>query len=152
MCACTGVTRKFTDQFGDQLPWHPDFTVTDGMRSFQQQGRLIKKKHAAHAVTADVSLAETAAAAAFAGADGVIVTGAATGLPTEPEDLKIVGESSDLPVLVGSGVTDANVHRYAAADAVIVGSHFKAEGHWAQPVEAARVERFMDRVRALRQG
>ena len=35
----------------------------------------VKKKHAAHAVTADVSLAETVKAAEFFGADAVIVTG-----------------------------------------------------------------------------
>ena len=39
----------------------------------------IKKKHAAHALTADVSLGETAAAAEFMRADALIVTGTATG-------------------------------------------------------------------------
>src|SRR6185295_9518480 len=39
----------------------------------------IKKKHASHALTADVSLAETGRAAEFFLADGVIVTGSATG-------------------------------------------------------------------------
>ena len=38
----------------------------------------LKKKHAAHAMTADVSLAETVKAAEFFGADAVIVTGEAT--------------------------------------------------------------------------
>ncbi len=42
----------------------------------------IKKKHSSHAITADVDLAETAAAAEFFLADGVIVTGTATGAPT----------------------------------------------------------------------
>ena len=41
----------------------------------------IKKKHSAHAITADVPLAETAKAAEFFLADGVIVTGTATGEP-----------------------------------------------------------------------
>ena len=35
----------------------------------------IKKKHSAHAVTQDVDIAETARAAAFFRADGVIITG-----------------------------------------------------------------------------
>src|SRR5499433_3035191 len=39
----------------------------------------IKKKHAAHAMTADVSLGETARAAEFFLADGVVVTGRVTG-------------------------------------------------------------------------
>ena len=43
----------------------------------------IKKKHSSHAITADVDVAETARAAEFALADGVIVTGAATGQPAD---------------------------------------------------------------------
>src|SRR4030095_2130732 len=39
----------------------------------------IKKKHSAHAITADVSLGETAETVEFMGADCVIVTGSATG-------------------------------------------------------------------------
>src|SRR5437879_11621759 len=41
----------------------------------------IKKKHAAHALTADVDLVETAHAAEFFLADAVIVTGPSTGRP-----------------------------------------------------------------------
>ena len=40
----------------------------------------IKKKPSAHAVTADVSLADTARAARFFRADGVVITGAGTGV------------------------------------------------------------------------
>src|SRR6185295_16139764 len=47
----------------------------------------IKKKHAAHAITADVSIAETARAAEFFLADGVVVTGAATGETTDPDEV-----------------------------------------------------------------
>ena len=49
----------------------------EGVRVFAD----VKKKHSAHAITADVDLAETAHAAEFFLADGVIVTGAATGEP-----------------------------------------------------------------------
>lgn len=45
----------------------------------------------AHALTADVSVAETAAAAELFLADGVVLTGTATGLPARPQDL--AGES-----------------------------------------------------------
>jgi predicted TIM-barrel enzyme len=41
-----------------------------------------------HAITSDVSLAETAKAAEFFMADGVIVTGQATGDPALPSDFK----------------------------------------------------------------
>ncbi|PSN37376.1 Uncharacterized protein F13E9.13 [Blattella germanica] len=47
----------------------------------------IKKKHSAHAITADVSLQETAKAAEFFMSDGVIITGAATGDPADASHL-----------------------------------------------------------------
>src|SRR6185295_3158890 len=50
----------------------------------------IKKKHSAHALTADVSLAETAKAAEFFLADGVIVSGIATGQPADIADVQAV--------------------------------------------------------------
>lgn len=99
----------------------------------------IKKKHAAHAPTADVSLAGTAAAAAFAGADGVIVTGAATGEVAAAADVTAARDACGLPVLVGSGVTAANLRDYAGADAVIVGSHLKTDGRWRSPLDPDRV-------------
>src|SRR5262245_25507364 len=46
----------------------------------------IKKKHSAHALTSDVSLTETAKAAEVFLADGVIVSGGATGQPTDAAD------------------------------------------------------------------
>ena len=42
----------------------------------------------AHAVTSDVSLAETAEAAELFGSDGLIVTGTATGMEADPEEVK----------------------------------------------------------------
>ncbi len=113
----------------------------------------IKKKHSAHALTADVDLVETARAAAFFLADGVVVTGTATGQPTEVGDLRAVSEAVELPVLAGSGVGLSNLPTsLSAADALIVGSAFKVSGHWSQPVDAARVESFMHAVRAWRAG
>ena len=57
-------------------------------------------------------------------ADGVIVTGVATGAETEPEEVLAVREAvPDAPVLVGSGVTAASVAAYRShADGFIVGS------------------------------
>lgn len=108
----------------------------------------LKKKHAAHAITSDVTLAETAEAAAFFGADGVIVTGAATGKAAAPAD---VAEAAcgGLPVYVGSGLTPENLGDYAGADGYIVGSYFKKDGHWMNPIDRARVERFRAAFAAL---
>jgi membrane complex biogenesis BtpA family protein len=57
-------------------------------------------------------------------ADGVIVTGAATGAPADPAELALVTEAvPDTPVLVGSGVTAATVADYlSCADGFIVGT------------------------------
>src|SRR5215510_1052469 len=82
----------------------------------------VKKKHAAHAVTADVSLAETARAAEFFLADGVVVTGSATGSPADPADVRAASGATRLPVLVGSGITPRNLADYADADGFVVGS------------------------------
>jgi uncharacterized protein len=110
----------------------------------------IKKKHAAHAATADVSLAETARAAAFCGADAVVVTGAATGDPAAAAELAAVRAACALPVVVGSGVSAANVADYAGAAAVIVGSSLKAGGRWDGDLDVARVRAIVERVAALR--
>jgi uncharacterized protein len=91
----------------------------------------IKKKHASHAITADVPIAEAAQAADFFGSDGLVVTGAATGKPCCIQDVLAVAHATDLPVLVGSGVTpDSCTALLEHADAVIVGSAIKAHGFW----------------------
>jgi len=98
----------------------------------------VKKKHSAHAITADVDLAETAHAAELFLADGIVVTGAATGRSADPEDVRVVAEAVGLPVLVGSGVTAENLHEFAAADAFIVGSSVKTGGVWSDPIDPDR--------------
>jgi uncharacterized protein len=104
----------------------------------------VKKKHASHALTADVSIGETAAAAAFMRADAVIVTGSATGEACADADVAEVRARCALPLYLGSGVTAENLPRYhAAADGFIVGSTFKAGGRWSEAVDPRRVEAFM---------
>jgi uncharacterized protein len=103
----------------------------------------VRKKHAAHAVTADVTLAELARGTAFCGADALVVTGAATGEPTLAADVTAVREAG-LPVLVGSGVTPDCV---PPADGYIVGSWCKVGGDWRNRVDRARVEALVAAVR-----
>jgi membrane complex biogenesis BtpA family protein len=111
----------------------------------------VKKKHASHAITADVDLAETARTAAFFGADALIVTGTATGCPTAPADLEAVKRAVTLPVVVGSGVTSDGLESlWPVADAFIVGSSIKSEGRWHNPVDPMRLRELMDRVHARR--
>ncbi|XP_061449900.1 uncharacterized protein F13E9.13, mitochondrial-like [Rhineura floridana] len=111
----------------------------------------IKKKHSAHALTADVSVVETARAAEFFLADGVILTGTATGLEADPKELEDVGHAVKIPVLVGSGVTLENLKDYLGANALIIGSYFKKEGYWANSIDPDRVKTFMDYTSKLRE-
>jgi membrane complex biogenesis BtpA family protein len=99
----------------------------------------IKKKHSAHAITADVDLAETARAAEFFQAEGVIVSGAATGRPTDPDDVRAASQAVGIPTLVGSGVTPENMKSFASADALIVGSSVKEGGLWSNRLDDGRV-------------
>ncbi|HXS82726.1 MAG TPA: BtpA/SgcQ family protein [Methylomirabilota bacterium] len=103
----------------------------EGVRVFAD----IKKKHAAHAITADVSLAETARAAEFFLADAVIVTGNATGEPATRGDVSEAVNATRLPVLVGSGITPSNIDHYAHAQGFIVGSSLKQGGVWSNPLD-----------------
>lgn len=113
----------------------------------------IKKKHASHAITADIPIAEAAAAAEFFGADGLIVTGTATGRPTDPGDVRTVRAATKLPVLVGSGVTLENLNQVIGqADALIVGSAIKKGGRWQNPIEAARAAALARAFRAAQRG
>jgi uncharacterized protein len=105
----------------------------------------IKKKHSAHAITSDVSIVETARAAEFFGAEGVVVTGGATGLPADPEEVHGVRAAvRSTKVLVGSGVTTENIHSYSRyCDALIVGSSLKKDGNWRNEVDAERVRKLV---------
>lgn len=113
----------------------------------------VKKKHSAHAVTADVSIADTARAAEFFGADGVIVTGVATGAPTAQADLAAVRAATHLPLLVGSGATADTIGcLFEHADGVIVGSFVKEGGRWDRPLDPARIREMVAAADAGRQG
>jgi membrane complex biogenesis BtpA family protein len=104
----------------------------------------VKKKHSAHAITADLDIVETAKAAEFFTVDGVIVSGLATGQPTDPDEVKAVADAVSVPTLVGSGVTAENINAFGKADALIVGSSIKKDGLWSNTID-------LQRARKLRQ-
>jgi len=110
----------------------------------------IKKKHSSHAITADMDIGETAHAVEFMRGDAVIVTGLVTGDAPQATDLLAVKQKTRLPVYLGSGITAANLEQFTAADGFIVGSEFKRAGHWANAMDAKRVERFMAMHRKLK--
>jgi uncharacterized protein len=104
----------------------------------------IKKKHSAHALTADVDIVQTAHAAEYFLSDGLILTGAATGEAARVDELRAVYAATKLPVLVGSGITAENLKTYLPlADAFIVGSYFKKDGYWANALDSDRIRRLL---------
>ncbi|XP_043998904.1 uncharacterized protein F13E9.13, mitochondrial isoform X1 [Gambusia affinis] len=134
--ACAGDLLRYRKQIG-----------ADGVQIFTD----IKKKHSSHALTADVTIKETARAAEFFLSDGVIITGAATGDQADPCELTDVFQSVKIPVLIGSGVTYDNVDNFLDASGMIIGSHFKLGGHWTNAIDPDRVKRFMAKIHHLRQ-
>lgn len=113
----------------------------------------IKKKHSAHAITADVTLGEVARAVAFMRGDALIVTGSETGAAPRATDLSDAKNETTLPVLLGSGMTTDNLQNYIrAADGFIVGSYFKAAGLWSESPDPDRIAAFMDKWADLTAG
>jgi len=111
----------------------------------------VKKKHSAHAITADVSLGQTAETVEFMGADCVIVTGSVTGEAPQVADVKEAKSHCHLPVLLGSGISESNIEQfYNEADGFIIGTAFKVEGIWSNTIDPARVTRFLKTVAQLK--
>jgi membrane complex biogenesis BtpA family protein len=75
------------------------------------------------------------------GADGLIVTGVATGSAADPRLLREVKRlAGEWPVYVGSGVSAANIAEFLEdADGFIVGTALKQEGRVGTPVDPHRV-------------
>jgi uncharacterized protein len=121
--SCAGTLLRYRRAIG-----------ADGVRIFAD----IKKKHAAHALTADVSVVETAKAAEFFLADGVVISGVSTGCAADAAEVRSVAEAVNIPTFVGSGITPENLDQYLSADALIVGSSVKRGGVWSEPVDASR--------------
>jgi len=107
---------------------------------------ILADVHVKHATPpAGYGLAEAAADTWLRGmADGLVVSGAATGLPTASTDLDTVRTAAPgAPVLVGSGATRASVAPLLErADAVIVGSAVMAGGTAGGPIDADRAASF----------
>jgi len=86
-------------------------------------------------------------------ADAILVSGAAAGSEPRLETLKEVKDAVGemVPVLLNTGAKAENIKKYlTVADGVIGGSSLKVDGYTWNPVDAGRVERFMDQVRQVR--
>jgi membrane complex biogenesis BtpA family protein len=82
-------------------------------------------------------------------ADGLIVTGVATGRPTSLHDLERVRDAMPhVPLFVGSGATpETAALLLAVADALIVGTAVKRDGLVTNPVDRGRVKRLVEAAR-----
>ena len=101
-------------------------------------------KHGAHAIVADRPLAEQVRDVEFFHADAVIATGQRTGDPATAEEIAAFRAATELPLLVGSGMSAANVAALLPRlDGIIVASSLKRDGVWWNPVDRDRVAAFM---------
>lgn len=106
-------------------------------------------KHGAHAIVADRSIPELTRDLAFFGAEVVIATGQRTGDSATMAEIDTIREATALPLLVGSGVTPENVVAILGrTNGVIVASSLKDGGVWWNPVDRARVTKFMQIARS----
>ena len=65
----------------------------------------------------------------------------ATGEPVDTHDVTDVKQAVDLPILIGSIVTPATVPILLQhADALIVGSALKVDGHWSNEMDPSRLD------------
>ena len=79
-------------------------------------------------------------------ADGIILSGWATGNPPSLQDLEIAANvAGDTPILIGSGANWDNIAQLmSAADGVIVASSLKRHGNINEPIDPIRVQAFVD--------
>lgn len=113
----------------------------------------VNVKHGSHYIIHDRSVEEQAMDVEAQDGDAVIVTGFDTGTPPTVERIDSCKKSVGLPILLGSGTTRENVAELLRhADGAIVGSYFKRDGRWKNPVDAERTRAFMRAVEALRKG
>lgn len=110
----------------------------------------VNVKHGSHYIIHDRSVAQQAMDIEAQDGDAVIVTGFDTGTPPTVDNISVCKQSTTLPILIGSGLNIDNVNELlAAADGAIIGSWFKEDNNWKNPVSYDRTKAFMDKVHAL---
>ncbi len=84
-------------------------------------------------------------------ADGVILSGWATGQPPSLEDLELASAAAgDTPVFIGSGANWENIPQLMqAADGVIVASSLKRNGKITEPIDHLSVAQFVESARSV---
>jgi membrane complex biogenesis BtpA family protein len=84
-------------------------------------------------------------------ADGVILSGWATGSPPTQEDLELASAAAgDTPVFIGSGANWENIPQLIqAADGVIVSSSLKRYGKIDETIDPIRVSQFVEAAKSV---
>lgn len=89
----------------------------------------------------------------FYRADALIVSGRMTGDAPPLEKVRQVRQLTSRPILMGSGTTADTIAGFLQyADGAIVGTWIKAAGMAENPVDVARVRRYMEAVQRVRGG
>jgi membrane complex biogenesis BtpA family protein len=158
--AATGasfVREIFTGLFASDMGlWQPDcagaFRLRRNLR--REDMKLLFNINAEFAHSLDARPIELRAkSAVFSSlADAILVSGPLTGEPVERSSLRSVREAlASVPVLANTGVNIDNVREILSiADGVVIGTHLKVDGLTWNPVDGARVKRFMDAMARLR--
>jgi uncharacterized protein len=146
----------FTGLFASDMGlWQPN--AAEALRLRRTLGRddlkLLFNINAEFADSLDTRpIAMRAKSAVFSSlADVILVSGPLTGQPAELSNLTSVREAiPDTPLLANTGVNIDNVADIMRfADGCVIGTHFKVDGNTWNPVDSARVHRFMDKLRNL---
>lgn len=107
----------------------------------------IHVKHT-HMVLPHVSIEDSARAAQECGADAIIVTGTHIGVETPIEIIEKARKIVKVPLIVASGVKEANIRQQLEiADGAIVGSSLKEGGVITNPISFDLTKRLVDAVR-----
>ncbi|WP_369790716.1 BtpA/SgcQ family protein [Rouxiella sp. WC2420] len=106
-------------------------------------------KHGSHAIVADRTITELTRDVDFFQADAVIATGQRTGDSATMDEIDEISAATELPLLVGSGVTPDNICQILQrTQGVIIASTLKFGGVWWNQVDPARVKHFMSVAQA----
>jgi membrane complex biogenesis BtpA family protein len=97
-------------------------------------------------------IAERARGAAFLGADAILISGPAAGVPFAMSDLAAAKDAvPQTPVVANTGVRAESIRDILAiADAVIVGTSMKVDGITWNPVDPVRAQKLMEAARSAR--
>jgi len=100
---------------------------------------------------AERSLELSVQGAAMSGIDGIVVTGQVTGnAPPIDTATRAKAASGKTPVIIGSGLAVENAAELlAVADGAIVGSYFKKDGVYKNPIDQDRVSRVVETAHQL---